>query len=332
MQTGFVNLRNTCYFNTSLQCLLCIDDFRTFVLTYMNSGPVLSHLADMYALQPKKPVNPERLLRALASALGDKMHLGEQNDMQEFVLLFVGELVKQLGRTIDAPVVAKYDRMQRDTALDVDARFKACMDHAWLLANRREYSAVVPLFFGQQIMQLECDRCGDVQHNYENFMSIPLAFPGDRAASSIQRMLDDFMATEAVPSRRCDGCGRTCAATKMHRLWRLPRVLMLFVKRFDATLRKIDADIDVGPTLDMTKYYVDRKKPPSSRGEYELVSVGCHTGSMGSGHYFALCRDDAQSCAQPGWKLYDDDCVRTIASYTDVPSSKYYTLFYRSVN
>jgi len=325
MQAGFVNLRNTCFFNTSLQCLLNIDDFRTFVLTYKNNSPVLQHLGELYEMQTQKAghaINPDRIVKALASVFGDKMRLGEQNDMQEFVLLFVGELGKQLGRTIDAAVVAKYDARQRDRTLHVDDRFGACMDHAWLRSNQREYSEVVPMFFGQQIMQLECDRCGDVQHNYENFMSIPLAFSG--GAASIEDLLDEFMAGEDIASRRCDGCRRTCAARKTHRFWRLPRILMLFVKRFDANLKKINADIAVSPVLDLHKYYVDNKTPPSSRGTYQLASIGCHTGSINNGHYFALCRDGAGS-----WKLFDDDSVRAIGSYTDVPSSKYYTLFYK---
>lgn len=320
MNNGILNMGNTCYLNTSLQCLLNTNIFSEQLQTIQTNHQIFSSLRDIYENDKKlkQPIDLSSLLEILATQLKDKIYLREQNDMQEFIVIFIEALNKEISREINPKKMEQCISIRNNRNLSAIQRFRGHVEYEWLLSNKKEYSELISIFYGQQITQIQCNVCAGIYHLYENFMAIPLSF---NANTNITELIHNFMLNEDVQSRDCDDCKKKCSAKKTHKFWRLPQVLMLFIKRFDSNLKKINNPIDVNETLDLSAYTMNKKNR-----QYSLVSIGCHCGSMNNGHYFAICRQPNNK-----WAIYDDDSIRYIDDYKSVASNLYYVLFYEII-
>lgn len=129
-------------------------------------------------------------------------------------------------------------------------------------------------------------------------------------------------------------------------LWRLPRVLILNLKRYKQGMgrnvrgagsfpqRKIDNFVDFSLDGLNLRNYISSKNPLHSLGiadeyTYDLFAVCNHYGRMGFGHYTALARHWTGNGLSPDWYSYDDDVVSKCSSVTEVKSNAAYVLFYR---
>lgn len=317
MNNGFLNMGNTCYLNTSLQCIINTTIFSNLLKKeIVPNQSILNAIHDVYGKRlTDKPVDLSSVLEILSIHLKTKINLREQNDMQEFIVMFIDELNKEISHEINPKNIEKCDAMQKNRSLSVMQRFKGRVEYDWLQSNKHEFSELIPIFYGQQITQLECNKCASLSHVCENFMAIPLSFtnPND----SITDMICNFMSKEDITSRDCDGCKKKHGAKKSHKFWRLPHILILFIKRFDSNLKKINYPINIDDALDLSAYTI------KSSHIYSLVSIGCHCGSMNNGHYFAICMHNNNK-----WAIHDDDSVRYIDDFRSVASNLYYVLFY----
>jgi uncharacterized UBP type Zn finger protein len=133
-----------------------------------------------------------------------------------------------------------------------------------------------------------------------------------RTSTSTSTLLDAHFADERVEGWRCSagGCGATEALLAV-RLWRLPKVLTVCVKRFGdhgSVLRG-----EVRPDLTLGAHALARWVAPSSPAHddvaagatYHLVGVVCHHGgSQQGGHYVSVVTRPHWGGV---WHLHDDD-------------------------
>jgi len=139
----------------------------------------------------------------------------------------------------------------------------------------------------------------------------------------------------------CAKCQEHVQALKTMKLWKLPNILVVHLKRFEFkhALRrdKICTFIDFPLTdLNMDPHCAGRK---TSEGEnefvdnnvpadYDLFAVVNHHGRMGFGHYTAFAMSWDESGVSKKWNVFDDSDVSPIDSI-EIPSSAAYILFYR---
>lgn len=97
--------------------------------------------------------------------------------------------------------------------------------HRTLCPTRRNFTAAVRA-------TLTCDACGDVSERFETFRHLSVDLPPGEAPATLDALLARFFAPESL-ERRCarDGCEGVCA-TLARRVVRLPRVLVVHLKRF----------------------------------------------------------------------------------------------------
>ena len=97
--------------------------------------------------------------------------------------------------------------------------------HRTLCPTRRNFTAAVRA-------TLTCDACGDVSERFETFRHLSVDLPPGEAPATLDALLARFFAPESL-ERRCarDGCEGVCA-TLAGRVVRLPRVLVVHLKRF----------------------------------------------------------------------------------------------------
>lgn len=203
---GLYNMGNTCYLNSSIQCLSHTPIFRDYFTSkcYLNdinqTNPLgyEGHLAQVSALlinslwrrfnqqtihQPKRvtapgsyaPVNaPSLTPKTFKDSIGkfNEIFAGnEQHDAQELLAFLLGGLSEDLNRIQNKPYIE---------APDSDGRPDSELADIWWTNHlKREMSIVVALFTGQYKSLLKCRTCKYESARFEPFMFLQLPLPED---------------------------------------------------------------------------------------------------------------------------------------------------------
>ena len=203
---GLYNMGNTCYLNSSIQCLSHTPIFREYFtskcyLNDINTTNPLGHqgrLAQVSAVlinslwkrfnnqaphQPKRVTAPGSYAPITAPSLTPKTFkesLGkfneifsgnEQHDAQELLAFLLGGLSEDLNRIVDKPYIE---------APDSDGRPDSELADIWWSNHlRREMSIIVALFTGQYKSLLTCRSCRYESARFEPFSFLQLPLPED---------------------------------------------------------------------------------------------------------------------------------------------------------
>uniref|UniRef100_A0A8C1HUZ0 Ubiquitin carboxyl-terminal hydrolase n=1 Tax=Cyprinus carpio carpio TaxID=630221 RepID=A0A8C1HUZ0_CYPCA len=124
----------------------------------------------------------------------------------------------------------------------------------------------------------------------------------------------------------CERCKKLRNGVKYCKVLRLPEILCIHLKRFRHEIMysfKINSHVSFPlEGLDLKPFLA--KESPSQVTTYDLLSVICHHGTAGSGHYIAYC----QNVINGQWYEFDDQYVTEVHE-TVVQNAEAYVLFYR---
>ncbi|TRY59534.1 hypothetical protein DNTS_012229 [Danionella cerebrum] len=124
----------------------------------------------------------------------------------------------------------------------------------------------------------------------------------------------------------CERCKKLRNGVKYCKVLRLPEILCIHLKRFRHEVMysfKINSHVSFPlEGLDLKPFLA--KESPSQVTTYDLLSVICHHGTAGSGHYIAYC----QNVINGQWYEFDDQYVTEVHE-TVVQNAEAYVLFYR---
>ncbi|KAK1155463.1 ubiquitin carboxyl-terminal hydrolase 20-like isoform X1 [Acipenser oxyrinchus oxyrinchus] len=124
----------------------------------------------------------------------------------------------------------------------------------------------------------------------------------------------------------CERCKKLRNGVKYCKVLRLPEILCIHLKRFRHEVMysfKINSHVSFPlEGLELRPFLA--KESPSQITTYDLLSVICHHGTAGSGHYIAYC----QNVINGQWYEFDDQYVTEVHE-TVVQSAEAYVLFYR---
>ncbi|NXR10577.1 UBP42 hydrolase, partial [Semnornis frantzii] len=176
------------------------------------------------------------------------------------------------------------------------------------------------IFEGLLRSRLTCLSCKAVSDSCEAFLDVPLDI---KEASSVSTALQDFMQPEMLDGTNCITC-RSCdtvaAASKAFSIQEAPAVLMLFLKRFSMTGRKLGKAVEFPLNLDLRPYMSQAGGEPCP---YSLYAVLVHRGdSCASGHYFCYVK------ASNGLWYHIDDSSLMPCNVGTVLQEQAYLLFY----
>ncbi|XP_004849187.1 ubiquitin carboxyl-terminal hydrolase 20 [Heterocephalus glaber] len=124
----------------------------------------------------------------------------------------------------------------------------------------------------------------------------------------------------------CERCKKLRNGVKYCKVLRLPEILCIHLKRFRHEVTysfKVSSHVSFPlEGLDLRPFLA--KECASQITTYDLLSVICHHGTAGSGHYIAYC----QNVINGQWYEFDDQYVTEVHE-TVVQNAEAYVLFYR---
>uniref|UniRef100_A0A8C6WKE3 ubiquitinyl hydrolase 1 n=1 Tax=Neogobius melanostomus TaxID=47308 RepID=A0A8C6WKE3_9GOBI len=180
--TGLSNLGNTCFMNSSIQCVSNtkpLTDYFTsgthlYELNRTNPIGMRGHMAKCYGdlvlelwSGTQKNVAPLKLRWTIAK-YAPRFNGFQQQDSQELLAFLLDGLHEDLNRVHEKPYVELKDS---DGRPDWEVASEAWENHL-----RRNRSIVVDLFHGQLKSQVKCKTCGHISARFDpfNFLSLPL--------------------------------------------------------------------------------------------------------------------------------------------------------------
>ena len=197
-------------------------------------------------------------------------------------------------------------------------------------------------FSGELESSIRCTSCDSVTNTVDPTVDLSLEIRriNQKAQSSLTLYdcLDLFTKNENLDLMyRCQYCGERAKAIKSLKIKKLPPVLGIQLKRFAHSVAtdgssKVETPVEIPLFIDLTRYtstsahdragdqlddtFIDGNKV------YELFAVICHVGSVNTGHYIAIIKNDNGQ-----WFRFDDNVI-SLMSLEEVRNVNAYLLYY----
>ncbi|CAH6776494.1 ubiquitin carboxyl-terminal hydrolase 36 [Phodopus roborovskii] len=298
---GLHNLGNTCFLNSTIQCLTYTPPLANYLLSkdharscHQGSFCMLcvmqNHMVQAFANSGNaiKPVSFIRDLKKIAR----HFRFGNQEDAHEF-----------LRYTIDA--------MQ-----------KACLNGYAKLDRQTQATTLVHQIFGGYLRsRVKCSLCKSVSDTYDPYLDIALEI---RQAANIVRALELFVKPDVLSGENaymCAKCKKKVPASKRFTIHRTSNVLTLSLKRFaNFSGGKITKDVGYPEFLNIRPYMSQSSGDPVM---YGLYAVLVHSGySCHAGHYYCYVK-----ASNGQWYQMNDSLVHS-SNVKVVLNQQAYVLFY----
>ena len=336
--TGLSNLGNTCFINSCLQVLVNTYEFTNFLdnqtykaklagtkeKKFFHESCLLVEYDNLRQMMLKENccISPGafiKIIQIVAKEKNQDLFTGyQQNDLQEFLLFLLDCFHIALHRPVNIEIIG-------NVKSDDDNLAKECYT---MIKNMysKEYSEIIQLFYGihvSQISNLETKKI--LKNTPEPFFVLSLPIPEEKKNPTLIECFEEYSKSEELKDENAWYNEKTKQKENIEKklvFWNLPQVLILHLKRFNYTGRKINKAIDI--PLDINLDYLV-KNYTKTNNNYELFGICNHMGNTMGGHYTACVKN-----ANSKWYHYNDMQVQEFKIDTPTINNNIsYCLFYR---
>ena len=182
---GLTNLGNSCYMNSSLQCIFAIKELTNYFLYYfkeehLNKKNVLGTggaltlgyinlLLNINNTTNNKYFTPD-IFKIILGLCSKKYEGNEQEDAHEFLSYLLDMLHEDLNKVIDKPTVIENNNTTN--YINESDEEKSVRD--WNNFLKRNQSILIDLFYGQYKSCVVCPHCNFKSVSFNSFMSLEL--------------------------------------------------------------------------------------------------------------------------------------------------------------
>jgi len=290
---GIVNVGFTCYANSVIQAfrhykniveLLQEDNYTNILKEKCKYNGLTKQFANMIqtlsTLKSNSSIRPSGFWHELHSAVEDTcfedLRSRRPHDAHEFLMFILDALHESLARKVNMNISNVELKSEKQ-------KLQQKSLEAWKEQFEKVYSPLVNMFFGLHHVQIICE-CKNVTNKFETFNTLEGTFNDNPNPKLIETLLNNLN-DETIEGYNCEQCKQKTNALKKRRIWKLPKNLIIILKRFTYDGRKINTPIELG-ILDLKDIYSDNS-PYKNNSEYSLLSLVDHHGSISGGHYTA---------------------------------------------
>jgi ubiquitin C-terminal hydrolase len=250
----FPNLGNTCYLSSVLQCFINNHGFQQLIKEA--DGPFINELKKIIVdLTDNNEYNAQLYnLTALFEYFSFRRF--EQQDAHECIIALLELLIKECPYT--TPILN--------------------VSNSW---DKLDTSPFVPIYHGQTKNCIKCLKCKTVKNVFEEYNSINLNIPLEKSnlTDLFLKYLEKEVHDDTANLYYCETCKSQEICEKKMSLYRLPKVLIIVLKRYTFTGNKIISEVTFEPKLKIRESISGEVK------DYHLKSIINHTGNLFNGHY-----------------------------------------------
>jgi ubiquitin C-terminal hydrolase len=322
---GIENLGSTCAINSLIQVITRNDILRNIILS--NAFPdntisgQLKEIIDLMYVRDNSII-PRKFLNTLYTVFKDIFYSGEQIDIGELWTFLTDKICEESEESEAATAVATAavapkelkDQLTEGVVYKDDTEFYSAIANCKLLKKKYEYyykkfnkktSPWQESTQGFYLNTTRCVHCNLTFYNFEPFTSLNIDIPSDIKHPRVSDLISKSLKEEVIEGDWfCSKCNKNTAYKKSTKLWKLPDVLVIIIKRFINMNTKNDAPVSINDYLNFNKGSVLSNK---NDVVYDFSSVALHFGSLNGGHYSAICN------TPDGDILYDDRNVVKIS-------------------
>jgi len=317
--TGLMNLGNTCFINSAIQCLSHTKDLNNILINKIKNKKLnncvesllTKEWIELYSLMWNKNcvIKPGKFLvnfKKVAKLKNQELFLGfQQNDICEFLIFcfdcFHESIKRKVKMNILGNIESEKDKLAKKCYTMIKKIYKS------------EYSEIVSLFYGIHISEISSLESNYINKTPESFIFLNLEINGD----TLYDCIDNYTKEEFLPCKievDEETKKRENVKKKIY-FWNLPQILIITLKRFDNNNNKNLKIIDIPyDNLDLNKYTIGYDK----KNNYELYGVCNHMGNINMGHYTAYIKKKKE------WYCFDDNDIEKV----DFNVENAYCLFY----
>ncbi len=325
---GLINLGNTCYMNSILQCLSHLKIFHPHNENFYNECKGLKDglmyewfqfQRKMWSNEDKNTLTPIQLLKCFKN-LCDKNGLYfenfHQNDVDEFLTLFLDLLHRCIKRNV---VINLNSKKKKETSQIVIKGFET-----WKRFYGKDYSYVVENFYSQLLSLTICPECYYFTTNHDPIQVISLEIPSD--SNSLYDCFKHYTQKVVLDEENkwnCDKCKERVRVHKKTILFKTSDILIILLKRY-SNYKKINRFLTYPMNLNLKEF--NKNYGTHKSNIYSLNGMCIHSGGFNGGHYYAVCKNFLDN----QWYEYNDSSVTPIQK-EKVFKYTPYLFFYRRI-
>ena len=314
MPVGFQNMGATCYFNSVLQSLLSctsfvqnikngsqVDELASDSNGY-NTNPVTKNISNIIELHDGLKNTKDA---ALSYGIKNKLNCASPDVWKNMVVC----IAKSKNRPIREILQGQQD---------------ACEGFHLLIDSMDEFRDLQDIFTHRYKTMIYCFKCDDwvsTKNNIYNVFEVSHDLKSDQhpefKEAEVAANMNEFLAKQTSFLDRDYKCPKCKDKSEKHitnKLVMVPEVLVVLAKKYVAG-RKLDVYTAFPETLEFPG-------DDGSRLQYKAVSQIEHSGGLGGGHYWAICK------RLGGWFELND---MRVSKSEFKPTNNTYMVFYHAV-
>jgi ubiquitin C-terminal hydrolase len=333
---GLANLGNTCFINAVIQALRNCPEWTIFctkdkiqdyisdpekpctimLLAYQDllksiwggSGPGYVKPYDFY----------NKLRHVVRGTIYDTFTNRGQQDSHEFLVWILDQMYMATQKPVEITI-------RNEEALPP---MTLSAIKGWKHSFEKAYSPLTDLVFGMYRIQYRCTGCNTTHTRWETFNTLKVSIKHDSSGNSypLDKLLELEFAEEDIDGYECDACKQKTLTKKSVSIWRLPKLLILTLKRFTPMGTRDNSPFNYdGEPVSFKNVFSSESKEDTKFKAYKVFGTVDHHGNHNGGHYTA----QTFSPVWKVWHLYDDESAHAI----NAPQFGVYTymMFFRPI-